>query len=194
MAANVLTVCPQMTAGGGDSRYVHVLPSGPSMRGSFIHPDHSCRYQNRVLIIYTLCTVFWIPSLGPFAAHNNKLSFQAVHQFAHQNPIYTRWKPSATEVQCSLCLEFTQWLGWWNACWASVTTSQTWNNKNTSTSGDSKWIQNKVRIYRLISFFFFFFPLHQLTVNRTHDDPCSASLGYFHTEWPETFEALQHTP
>lgn len=100
---------------------------------------------------------FGSPVLVPLQLHNNKLSFQAVHQFAHQNPIYTRWKPSATEVQCSLCLEFTQWLGWWNACWASVTTSQTWNNKNTSTSGDSKWIQNKVRIYRLISFFFFFF-------------------------------------
>lgn len=136
---------------------------------------------------------FGSPVLVPLQLHNNKLSCQAVHQFAHQNPIYTRWKPSVTEVQCSLGLEFTQWLRWWNACWASVTTSQTWNNKNTSTSGDSKWIQNKVRIYRLISSFFFS-PLHQLTVNRTHDDPCSASLGYFHTEGPETFEALQHTP
>lgn len=70
---------------------------------------------------------------------------------------------------------------WWNACWASITTSQTWNNKNTSTSGNPKLFKTKVKIYRLI-FFFFFSPLHQLTVNRTHDDSCSALLGYFHTK------------
>lgn len=29
---------------------------------------------------------------------------------------------------------------------------------------------------------FFFFPHHQLTVNRTQDDPCSALLGYFLTK------------
>lgn len=91
MAANLLTVCPQMTAGGGDSRYVHVSPSGPSMRGGFIHPDLSCRYQNRVLIIYTLCTVFFgSPALVPLQLHNNKLSFQAVHQFCtSKSHIYT---------------------------------------------------------------------------------------------------------
>lgn len=43
---------------------------------------------------------------------------------------------------------------WWNACWASITTSQTWNSKNTSTSGNPKLFKTKVKIYRLIFFFF----------------------------------------
>lgn len=79
-------------------------PSNPSMRWCVIHPDLNCRYQNRVLIIYTLCTVPLSPVLVPLQLHNDKLSFQAVYQFAHQNPIFTWWKPSPREVQCCLCL------------------------------------------------------------------------------------------
>lgn len=48
--------CQFSTAGGRDNRYVHISPLTSIYEVMFIHPDLNCRYQNKVLIIYTLCT------------------------------------------------------------------------------------------------------------------------------------------
>lgn len=70
-----------------------ISPSNPSMRECVKHPDLSCRYQNRVRIIYTLCTVVCLifpppRVLVPLQVHNDKLSFQAVHRFATSKSRY----------------------------------------------------------------------------------------------------------
>lgn len=38
----------------------------------YIHPDLNCRYQNRALIIYTLCTSPLTPVLVPLQLHKDK--------------------------------------------------------------------------------------------------------------------------
>lgn len=61
--------CQFKTAGGRDNRYVHKSPLWSIYEvAMYIHPDLDCRYQNRVLIIYTLCTVLLTPVLVPFTA------------------------------------------------------------------------------------------------------------------------------
>lgn len=61
-----------------------------------------------------------------------------------KSPIYMMKALSdLTEVQWSSCLFFIQWLCWWNACWASITISVTWNSKSKSTSENSKLIKIK---------------------------------------------------
>lgn len=129
-------------------------PSNPSMRGCIIHPDLSCRYQNRVLIIYTLCTVLLSPVLVPLQLHNDKLSFISLHI---KIPYLHDESPQQQKCNVLYVCNLHNGFCWWNTCWASITTSQTWNNKNTSTSGNPKLFKTKVKIYRLIFFFFFFF-------------------------------------
>lgn len=60
--------CQFKTAGGRDNRYVHISPLTSICEVMYIHPNLNCRSQNRVLIIYTLCTSFLNPRLGPFTA------------------------------------------------------------------------------------------------------------------------------
>lgn len=79
-----------MTAGGRDNRYVHRSPLESIYEVMPIHPDLNCRYQNRALIIYTVCTVPLIHVLVPLQLHKDKPSIQAVDQFAQQKSrIYT---------------------------------------------------------------------------------------------------------
>ena len=40
----------------------------------YIHPDLDCRYQNRVLIIYTVCTAAITPVLVPLQLQKDKSS------------------------------------------------------------------------------------------------------------------------
>lgn len=168
------------------------------MRECVKHPDLSCRYQNRVLIIYTLCTVSFYPppppqswSLYSFITTNSpSKQFISLHieiPYLHDDSPQ-RQKCNVLYV-CHLHNGFVDE----NACWASITTSQTWNNKKHVKHQEiSKWNRNQKT--KFIGWYFSF-PLHQLTVNRTHDDPCSASLGLrSHKEWLETLEALQQTP
>lgn len=189
MAANFLNSLFLISTANVSSRQ----PEAETVDMFIYHPSNlSMRWCIYILILTAVIRIeYWSytqyvqlhlnPVLVPLQLHKDKPSFQAARQFARQNPIFTRWKPSATEVQCSLCLSFTQWLCWWNACRASTTISLTWNDKEThqhqEIPNESKPKKEKSKIYRLI----FFFP-HQLTVNRTHDDPCSASLGYFLTK------------
>lgn len=85
------------------------------------------------------------PRLGPFYSFiMTKSPFQAVHQLAHQNPIFTRWKPSVTEVQCSLCFVIYN-NGFVNEMHAELRQlpAKHGNNRNTSTSGKNSQIDQK---------------------------------------------------
>lgn len=108
-----------------------ISPSNPSMRECVKHPDLSCRYQNRVLIIYTLCTVVFLyasPSLGPFTGSLGQTLLPSSSSLCTwKSRIYTmKALRSATLFYvCHLHDGFIDG----NACWASIITSQTWNNK-----------------------------------------------------------------
>lgn len=107
-----------------------ISPSNPSMRECVKHPDLSCRYQNRVLIIYTLCTVvfLYVPqswSLYRFTRTNSPSKrFVALHMEIPYLHDESPQKCNALYV-CHLHDGFIDG----NACWASIITSQTWNNK-----------------------------------------------------------------
>lgn len=99
------------------------------------------------------------------------------------NAVFTPWKPSGGATLFAFVI-YTMAFVDGNACWASIFTSQTWNNKkhvkhleikNNKKIKLKKKDKKNNKVYRLIFSFSF---LHQLTVNRTHDDSCSASLGY----------------
>lgn len=74
------------TAGGRDNRYVQISPLTSIYEVMYIHPDLNCRYHNRVLFIYTLCTTLSTPILVPLQLHKYKAFCKAVHHFTHQNP------------------------------------------------------------------------------------------------------------
>lgn len=46
--------CPFTAAAGRDNRYVRL--SRPSHEAMYVHPDPNGRYENRALIVYTVCT------------------------------------------------------------------------------------------------------------------------------------------
>lgn len=150
MTTNFLTVCiflfstanvssRQLEAETIDMFIYHPLTSIYEVM--FIHPDLNCEYQNKVLIIYTLFTTLLTPpswSLYSFIKINPpSKQFICLHikiPYLHDK--------SPQQQKCNVFFMFVMYT-WWNACWASLTTSLTWNSKNTSTSGNSRLIKKK---------------------------------------------------
>lgn len=55
-------------------------------RGDIYTSWSNCRYQNRELLIYTICTTSLSPILVPLQLHKYKAFCKVVHHFTHQNP------------------------------------------------------------------------------------------------------------
>lgn len=106
--------CQLTTAGGRQSICSCITPLIPFMRECVKHPDLSCRYQNRVLIIYTLCTVSFYPptpqswSLYSFITTNSpSKQFISLHikiPYLHDD------SPRRQKCNVLYVMSFTRWL------------------------------------------------------------------------------------
>lgn len=156
--------------------------------GDVTHPDLGCRYRNR---LYTHYVQFSDPRSWSLVqiCDTLSLSLQAVRRVFHasESRLYTM-KALGNRSAFRFC-HLHKWLCRWNACWASVTTSQTWNNNTPNIRETPNQRKTDKKKERKIAWHVFFFCLLVFLLagissqwKRTHDDPCSASLGYFVTK------------
>lgn len=145
-----------------------------------IHPDLNCRYQNRVLIIYTLCTAALTPSvLVPLQLHKDKPSFPSSSSVCTpKSRIYMMKALSDRSAMFFMYVIYTMAL--LMKCMLSF------NNYQSSMEQQEHVNIRKFQINQSIKekskCIGWLVPPHQLTVSRTHDDPCSALLGYLLTK------------
>lgn len=188
---NFLTVCfwfPQQKANIRTQRQSicsYITPHIHLLKVMFVHPGLNCRYQNRALIIYTLCTSPWTPVLVPLQLNKDKPFLPSGSSVCtSKSHIYTMKALSNGSAMFFMFVIYTMAL--WMKCMLSFNNYQAdmeTTKKHADVKKNSNWIKTReFKIYRLIFFLFSF--LHQLTVNRTHDasDPCSLLPGDFRTE------------
>lgn len=133
-------------------------------------------------------------NLVPLHLRKDKSSFQAV--CTSKSHIYTMKALGEGSAMFFRFLMYTQWLCWWNACWASILNRpNTKNNKTTATLANSKpWNKTqktkqnqKTKPVSMIGWIPPPPPTIQLTVTCDASDPCSALLGFLLTKkWLET--------
>lgn len=158
--------------------------------GDVTHPDLGCRYRNR---LYTHYVQFSDPRSWSLVQICDKLSLslslQAVRRVFHasESRLYTM-KALGNRSAFRFC-HLHKWLCRWNACWASVTTRQTWNNNTPNireTPNQRKTDKKKERKNRLTRFFFVCFSScwHQLTVKKDTWWSMQCIVGVLcHQEW-----------